>query len=217
MSGTLPKTASVAHAGEGAKLHAPAAERNADVLCNLLAEHAPPKGCALEIASGTGQHVARFAAALPGVQWHPTDVDPARLRSVDAHVAEGGHKNVAAATQLDATHPGWAGTLPNFDLIVLINLLHLISEPAAKTILSETAAALGPKGTFILYGPFSRGGVLTSDGDARFDAQLRAADPAIGYKDAGDVTRWLGEAGLRTEVTEMPANNLALIARKAVP
>ena len=60
-----------------------------------------------------------------------------------------------------------------------------------------------------------RQGRLTSDGDVRFDDQLRTADPAIGYKDTLDMHRWLGDAGMTAVQTiEMPANNLAFVARK---
>lgn len=216
MSRALPSSASVAEAREGAKLHAPAAERNAEVIADFLLAHAPQNGRALEIASGTGQHVIRFAQALPDLSWQPTDVDTARLESTNAYAAN--VANVAKALHLDATARGWSADHSGQDLIVLINLLHLISAAEAQVIVSETAQALAPGGTFILYGPFSRDGVLTSEGDQRFDAQLRGADPAIGYKDTRDIKFWLKEAGLDvTAPFEMPANNLAFVSRKALP
>ena len=60
---------------------------------------------------------------------------------------------------------------------------------------------------------FLRDGRTTSDGDAAFDASLRAQDPTIGYKDAAVVLGWMAGAGLepRDPVT-MPANNLFLLA-----
>lgn len=215
MSRALPPTASVAEAREGAKLHAPAAARNAEAICEVLQQVAPAKGKALEIASGTGQHVVTFAAVLPEVTWQPTDIDAERLRSIDAYVAEAGLSNIAPAQHLDAAAPGWAAHQGPLDLIVLINLLHLISAQDVQTIIDEAAQSLGPGGTLFLYGPFARDGALTSEGDQRFDAQLRAADPEIGYKDTRDMLRWLAGAGLHPEPPrEMPANNLALVARR---
>ncbi len=215
MSCPLPPSASVATPQDGDKLHAPAAARNAQALADFLSAHAPPAGQALEIASGTGQHVVAFARGLPGLHWHPTDVDKARLRSIDAHVADTDLKNVAHASYLDATAPGWGEGHTPKDLIVLINLLHLIPAPATQTLINEAAGALTSTGTLMLYGPFRRDGALTSDGDTRFDAELRGADPAIGYKDTRALQDWLHAAGL-SNVTrhDMPANNLMFLARK---
>ncbi|QFT58896.1 Methyltransferase domain protein [Sulfitobacter sp. THAF37] len=217
MSRKLPPTASVADQRENGKLFAPAAARNADAICTVLADHAPATGRALEIASGTGQHVVAFARALPDLRWHPTEIDPARRASIDAHAAEAALPNIAPAQQLDATEPGWAARWPPVDLVVLVNLLHLVSEPEARHILDGVASALVPGGVFVLYGPFRRSGTLTSDGDRRFDAELRSADPLIGYKDDLAVADWLRNSGLEPGgVIEMPANNLALVARKPV-
>ena len=218
MARALPPSASMAQTQKGAKLFAPSAARNVDALVDLLWAHAPSQGSALEIASGTGQHITAYAAALPHLHWHPTELDPARCASIDAYVAEAGLGNVARATLLDATRIGWPAANGAKDLILLANLLHLISSLEARTILSEAAKALKPEGLLILYGPFKRKGVLTSAGDAKFDAELRGADPSIGYKDDLDIMGWLRDAGL-TQITsvDMPANNLAFIARIPQP
>ena len=215
MSQRLPASASVAQDVDGAKLSAPSALRNRQVLTELLEDVAPATGSALEIASGTGEHIVAFAQALPGLMWHPSELAADRHASIDAYRAEAGLDNVAPARALDACTAGWASTLPPFDLILCINLLHLESADAAHTLLTEASHALHPGGTLVFYGPFRRDGALTSEGDARFDAQLRAADPAIGYKDDQTILQWLTAAGLDiAEVRDMPANNLAFIARK---
>ena len=215
MKGKLPKTASVATAAEGAKLHAPAAARNAEVLTALIANHAPPSGRALEIASGTGQHVQAFAAALPAIDWYPTEIAADRIASINAYGAEAGLANLRPARILDAAAPRWPDDMETFELVVLVNLLHLISAQAACNVVSNALACLSAGGRFILYGPFKRDGQLTSEGDKRFDADLRAADPAIGYKNDEEVRAWLAAAGATAvEIFEMPANNLAFVARR---
>jgi SAM-dependent methyltransferase len=212
---TLSPSASAAHAGEGAKLHAPSAERNAAEISEALREVAPETGRALEIASGTGQHVVAFAAAMPGLIWQPTEIDATRRASIDAYVSEAGLPNLRAAMVLDATEAGWGKAQADQALIVLINLLHLISTPEARRITAEAAQALGPGGRFAIYGPFLRDGQATSEGDARFHASLTAQDPAIGYKDLAEVEGWLCEAGLTLHpVRHMPANNLFLMAER---
>jgi hypothetical protein len=170
----------------------------------------------LEIASGTGQHVVAFATALPDLHWHPTEIDQTRRDSIDAYVSDAALPNIApAAIALDATAPGWGKIHGPHDLILLINLLHLISVPETVTLITEAATALAPNGALILYGPFKRSGQLTSEGDARFDAELQSADPSLGYKDDLDIIRLLGDVGLNDPaLMAMPANNLAFIARK---
>ena len=209
----LPVYASYAEAGEDGRMHAPSAERNVGPICDLIEQHAPATGRALEIASGTGQHVARLSAHLPGLVWQPTDLDATRRASIDAWAQ--GIANVAAAIELDATAPGWGAAHGGQDLIFLANLLHLVSEPEARTLIAEAAQALAPGGLFILYGPFLRDGETTSEGDTRFHASLRDQDPEIGYKDDWDVIDWLHAGFLDlVQVVEMPSNNLAFVARR---
>ncbi|PKQ12730.1 MAG: methyltransferase [Alphaproteobacteria bacterium HGW-Alphaproteobacteria-1] len=211
----LPDTASIAEGVAGGKLFAPSAARNADAITRALDAVAPATGPALELASGTGQHVVGFARALPRLVWQPSEIDPVRRASIDAHVAEAALPNLRAAIALDATAPGWGAAHGGQALIVLVNLLHLISTPEAQTLITETAAALGPGGRFALYGPFLRDGAATSEGDARFHASLVAQDPEIGYKDMADVTGWLRAAGLTPQAPrDMPANNLLLVAAR---
>jgi len=212
----LPPSASVASALAGVKLHAPAAERNATAIADLLAQYAPQSGTALELASGTGQHVVSFAQRLPQLHWQPTEVAEDRLASIAAYVREADLHNLRPPRFLNAAQQGWGAAHPA-DLIVLINLTHLISEHETKTILTEVARSLNAGGRFVLYGPFMRNGVLTSDGDTSFHASLTASDPDIGYKNDVTMTEWLEATGLTVEdVIEMPANNLAFIARKTV-
>ena len=215
MSRHLPDTASIAHPGEGEKLVAPSAARNVGAICDLLDMIAPANGPALELASGTGQHITAYAARFPDLQWQPTEIDRARRASIDSYAATAGLGNIAPALQLNAAQPGWGARHRGQALILLSNLLHLISETETKVVIAEAAMALAPGGKFLIYGPFMRGGDLTSDGDIRFHASLTEHDPEIGYKDDFDTMDLLQEKGLEmVDVIEMPANNLALIAQK---
>jgi SAM-dependent methyltransferase len=207
---TLPDSAAPI-AGE--RRNAPSAERNIAPISNVLARVLPSNGRALEIASGTGQHIAEFAGLFPSLAWQPSDVNPENLPSIAAWV--GTQEAVLPAIVLNACAPGWSSTHSGWNAICLTNLLHLISTPEASILLREVGVALADGGVFCLYGPFKQGGKLVSEGDERFDASLRAQDPDIGYKDIDWVTRQLVDAGLVVvEHVAMPADNLMLIARR---
>ncbi len=197
------------------RLSAPSALRNRDAIAAMLAAIAPPRGRALEIASGTGEHVIRFAAALPGLNWQPTDPDPARRASIAAWCATGPFPNVAAPIALDACRPGWACGMEPHDLVFVANLLHLVTDDQARACLAGMAQALAPGGMAAIYGPFLRDGCTTSDGDAAFHGRIRSETPGAGYKDLAWVDAVWAEAGLdRDAPRAMPANNLLLVARK---
>jgi len=211
----LPKTASVARPSENGKLHAPSASRNVGAIVDALTPLAPHQGKALEIASGTGEHMVRFAAAFPALSWQPTDIAPERLQSIAAWCGEAGLTNVKPPVILDASVPGWAAEHGGQSLIFLSNLLHLISTEEAMTVIAESAKALAPGGIFVTYGPFLRGEDFASESDREFHASLRAQAPEIGYKSFESIQRLQVEAGLSALAPiAMPANNLLLTAKK---
>lgn len=193
----------------------PAASRNAGAILAVLASYVPATGRALEIASGSGQHIARYAHEFPGITWQPSEVDPVKIASIESWRRETGADNLAAPLSLNATAAGWAADHEPFDLIILVNLLHLISSPETESLIAETAKALAPGGLLLIYGPFLRGEGFASTGDEAFHRSLTAQDPAIGYKSHQSIRSLQRSAGLRIEAThEMPANNLMLVARK---
>lgn len=195
------------------RLSAPAALRNRDALTDALSKLAPHGGTALEIASGTGEHVIRFAPAMPGLTWQPSDPDPSRRVSITAWLTTESSVNILPPIALDACTPGWATHHGPYDLIFLANLLHLVPDDAASTCLQEMAKALKPGGRAVVYGPFLRDGQTTSQGDADFDARIRVENPGAGYKDVEWVMDHWAKAGLTpAPPQQMPANNLLLSA-----
>lgn len=194
--------------------HAPSAIRNQDPILAVLRTEAPAKGRLLEIASGSGQHAAAGAKALPGLIWQPSDANPDNLTSIAAWRAHGPCPNLRAPVVLDAAAHGWAKDWPAQDIVLIINLLHLIQVETAAAILSEATRALSPLGKLLVYGPFLRDGTTTSEGDAAFDGSLRAQDPTIGYKDLGWVQDQLANAGLSSRLIAMPANNLMIVGQR---
>ena len=211
-----PPNASIATKTEGGKkLFAPSAERNASAICNALKAINLKQGSALELASGTGQHIVTLAKAMPNIQWQPTEVDPDRITSIQAYIDETNLSNISDPLLLNATQSGWSTKLYPIDLISLSNLLHLISMSEAETLIMEAATVLSQVGRLFLYGPFKRSGELISQGDIKFDSSIRASAPATGYKDDQWVISQARQNGLILAKTiEMPANNLALVFQK---
>lgn len=211
----LPNTASVALPEENGKLHAPSARRNRDAILMAIEAFVPAQGRALEIASGTGEHVVHYAAGFSNVVWQPTDVETARLDSIAAWSAEAGLANILPPKLLDATVAGWAADYAGQDVVILSNLLHLISELEAETLIMQSAQALATGGVLLLYGPFLRGEDFASESDREFHESLRDGDAEIGYKSFQDVQDMQKRAGLLPlDPIDMPSSNLLLAGRK---
>ena len=86
---------------------APHVARNADPIADILRDELPERGLALEIASGTGEHILHFARAFPKLLWQPSDPEPAALRSIEAWRAEAGLFNLLPPVSLDARAAEW--------------------------------------------------------------------------------------------------------------
>ncbi|RIA56136.1 DUF938 domain-containing protein [Dichotomicrobium thermohalophilum] len=199
------------------KQFSPSAARNTEPILAALRPRLPASGRALEAASGTGQHIAAFASAFPGIDWTPSDPDPTARASIAAHVAEAGLENLHAPLDLDVTDPAWPETVDaGLDVIVAINLLHISPWAAALGLLAGAERLLAPNGRLFIYGPFSRGGDYLSQSNVQFDASLRHRDPSWGLRDVDDVAAAARAEGLDlAEVIEMPANNLMLLFSKS--
>lgn len=195
--------------------HSPAAERNREPILEALLQLLAPRGAALEIASGTGQHAVHFAAGLPGWSWQPSDPDTGALASIAAWSARSGLPNVRAPLQLDAAAAQWPVN-PGFDAVFCANLLHIAPWTACLGLMAGAARCLSPHGLLLTYGPYKVDGVQTAPSNIAFDADLRARDPAWGLRRLEDVAGAAGDAGLvLRERRAMPANNLLLVfARK---
>ena len=195
--------------------HAPATLRNRDPILAILCRLAPPTGRLLEIASGSGEHAAYFAAALPGLELHPSDPDPARCASIDAWCAD--LANVQPARPLDAANPDWPALLPAapFDLILSCNMTHIAPWSATEGLIAGAGRVVAPGGTLLLYGPYHRAGISTAPSNEAFDADLRARNPEWGLRDLDAVTALAHLAGLAgPEVIEMPSNNICALWRR---
>ena len=195
-----------------ARLSSPAALRNRDPILNVVRMLLPSSGTILEIASGSGEHVMHFAAALPQFTWQPSDPSAQARESIAAWTSADGPANVLPPLDLDATAESWP--IEHADAVIAINMVH-ISPWAATLGLLRHAAALLPKGRpLILYGPYHRGEEPLAPSNAAFDADLRARNPEWGLREVDDVAREAEAVGLTLDsVFTMPANNLLVVFR----
>ncbi|UUZ68751.1 class I SAM-dependent methyltransferase [Polaromonas sp. P2-4] len=190
----------------------PAADRNKQPILEVLRRLLPERGNALEIASGTGQHVAWFAAGLPQWTWQPSDAQPGALNSIAAWVSGQGLANVRPPLLLDVMAPDWLPGSAQFDLIYCANMLHIAPWETCAALMHGSARHLAPGGVLVTYGPYLEGGVPTSAGNLAFDQSLRAQNPAWGIRLREDVEQVAAAAGLRLAARHaMPANNLLLV------
>lgn len=196
-----------------AALDSPAAERNKAPILEQLGARLPAQGSVLEVASGTGQHVAYFAAHLPQLQFVPSEPDP-RLRAViSARLAASACANVAEPIDLDVTAPEWP--VSRADALICANLIHIAPWAAAQGLVHGARRVLPPGAPLVLYGPFRRAGAHTAESNEAFDASLRARDPAWGVRDVEAVTELAGANGLELdEIVPMPANNFVVVYRR---
>ena len=202
--------------------HSPAAGRNALPILQVLQYLLPPHGRALEVASGTGQHVATFASALPDWTWQPSDLHGDHFDSIAAWCAQAGAHNVRAPVRLDVLAPRWPSAKPAFaepfDLIYCANMLHIAPWACCAGLMQGTARDLAPHGRLVTYGPYLEDGVPTAPGNLAFDANLRQRDPAWGIRRLDDVAREAAHAGLRLAARHsLPANNLLLVFERQPP
>lgn len=196
--------------------HAPAAERNRGPILDVLRRVLPARGSVLEIASGTGQHVAHFAAALPDLVFQPSDRSDSEFASIAAWCADAGADNVRPPLVLDVTAEPWpVGTV---DAIFNANMVHIAPWPTCLGLLRGAGSHLAADGVLLLYGPYKVGGVHTAPSNAAFDADLRRRDASWGVRDLEAVAEVAAANGLvLAERVTMPANNLTLVFRRPVP
>ncbi len=202
-----------AHMNTDARKSSPAAERNQGNITTELLRLLPPRGRLLEIASGTGQHAAFAAAALPQWQWLPSDANPRAQASITAWCES--LANVEMPLTLDVMSADWAGVPTPVDAIFCANMLHIAPWAVCAALMQGAARHLAPQGLLLLYGPYVEEGVATAASNEAFDADLRSRNPQWGLRRLSNVLAEAKAVGLEMmEKVDMPANNLLLALRR---
>ncbi|HGY5554061.1 MAG TPA: DUF938 domain-containing protein [Prochlorococcus sp.] len=200
------------------RLHFSATERNRDAIASVLIKTLPTDGRVLEIASGSGEHAVAFQKLFPKLIWHCSDIEPKHLRSINAWIHfEQLEQVMPAPITLDVRNRPWQ--LPDVLIdhlcgVICINMIHITPWNCCESLIQEASQIVGESAPLILYGPYKRNGLHTSESNAKFDESLRKQDPSWGVRELEDVEQLGLSAGLSlNNIIEMPANNLSLIFR----
>lgn len=212
MTDTSPQNAPAADAA----LSHPSVTRNREPILAELKEHLPRTGTVLEVASGTGEHAAYFAAAITPQPWLPSDPDPRNRESIAAWAARTPEAEIQPPLDLDARAPHWAveddPPTPPVSAIVAINLIHIAPWSACLGLMAGAGRILPSGGILFLYGAYKIDGAHTAPSNEQFDQWLKDQNPEWGIRDVGDVAEAAEREGLHlTARTAMPANNFVLV------
>ena len=192
---------------------APAADRNKEPILDALRRVLPQRGFVVEIASGTGQHTAHFAAALPGLQWQPTEPDATYHDSIRAWTED--LPNVKPPLALDVSERPWP--VERADAILCINMIHISPWQSTLDLMDGAGAILPRGGVLFLYGPYKRNGSHTAPSNEAFDADLRSRNATWGVRDMEAVSEVAAKNGLGfVEAVAMPANNFSVLFRSGM-
>lgn len=189
------------------RLYFPATAENRQAIWGVLAPLvASAPGPILEIASGSGEHLAYFRHLSPQASWQGSDPDAQHRASIQAW-----NPTFAPPLDLDATSWSspeiWGG-------LVAINLLHISPWEATVGLFRGAARHLHPQGWLYLYGAYLRKDRPNAPSNLAFDRSLRQQDPAWGVRWLEDVVAEAELHHLRLDsITDMPANNFSLIFR----
>lgn len=193
------------------KPYAESSEKNKAPILAVLREIFADRTRVLEIASGTGQHAVHFGRELPHLTWQPSELRQ-NLAGIQTWLDEAQLPNVLSPLAIDVNDERWP--VSSVDAIFNANTVHIISWPEVERMFAHIALAIEPGGYLCLYGPYNYGGKFTSEGNARFDAWLKARNPDSGVRDFEAIDRLAASHGLvLLRDVEMPSNNRMLVWR----
>lgn len=190
------------------KPYSQAAENNKKPILETLKQCFAEASRVLEIGSGTGQHAEYFAAALPHLQWQPSDM-PAQMAGLNLCLEKTMLSNLLVPMTLNVQDNNWPAQ--KFDGVFTANTLHIMPWTAVPCLFRGIGRVLLPGGKLCIYGPFKYQGDFTTPSNANFDHWLKSQWPHQGIRDFEAVNALAMEQGLSfIQDRNMPANNQLL-------
>lgn len=191
------------------KPYSESCEQNREPILTVLRAAFADRHRVLEIGSGTGQHAVYFGAELPHLVWQTADVR-AHHPGIHAWLDEAALPSVLPPLELDVNQTHWHSG--RYDAVFSANTLHIMGWSEVVRFFKGVGEVLEPGGVLVVYGPFNYNGQFTSESNARFDAWLKARDPASGVRDFEAVDALARAQGLVLQHdVAMPANNRSLV------
>lgn len=188
------------------RLYFPATSRNRQPIWDVLSALMPCRRI-LEVASGSGEHLAFFREKRPETEWIGSDPSPAHRLSIAAW------NTGMEVLDLDVTSADWPLTAP-VDGLIATNLLHISPWSAAVGLMSGAGRYVVEGGWLYLYGAYFRHDRVTAPSNISFDQGLRSQNPEWGVRQLEEVVALAAEHGLALEkVVDMPANNYSVVFR----
>ncbi len=194
------------------KPHSPSCERNREPILQVLRDYLGDRRRVLEIGSGSGQHAAYFAAALPHLVWQSSD-RAENLAAIRAWLSEAALPNTPAPLALDV-----GGEWPRgpFDAVFSANTLHIMAWLEVQQFFAQLPVTTSDDAVLVIYGPFNEQGRYSSDSNSAFDQWLKARGPHMAIRDAAAVDALAVAGGFALiDDRAMPANNRCRVWRRA--
>ena len=200
------------------RLNFPATTRNRDSIARVLSDYISPDSLFLEIASGSGEHGVFFQKTFPSIIWQTSDPELAHRQSITSWIKhEGLFCKMPKPLDINVEKRPWPITNQIRSLIkgvVCINMIHISPWSCTKALFNESKNNLNQNNFLMIYGPFIKKDVKTSDSNLNFDQSLKFQNPLWGIRHLDEVNKVAFMNGfVQDKVIEMPANNLSVIYR----
>ena len=196
----------------------PATKRNRDCIAAVLRDYLSSEGSFLEIASGSGEHGVYFQKTFPSITWQTSDPELVHRKSIISWINfQGLTSKMPDPLCLDVENRPWPITKQLKSLIkgvVCINMIHISRWSCTKALFEESKTFLNQDNFLMLYGPFIRETIQTSESNLNFDQSLKLKNPNWGLRKLEDVNKIASKNGFQLDkIVEMPANNLSVVFR----